>query len=113
MPGSDRLPPPKLGGILTGKSLSMIILGLEGSGKSLVAGNIIAALIQQDNLARVDIISESVSARSKKKDWNFMKHAATNGVVVNTMAEFPSDPGEALQKSDEIFCRHSDTKFPS
>ena len=111
MPGSDRLPAPKLGGILTGKSLSMIILGLEGSGKSLVAGNIIAALIQQDNLARVDIISESVSARSKKKDWDFMKHAATDGVVVNTMAEFPSDPGEALQKSDEIFCRHSDTKF--
>ena len=27
------------------------------------------------------------------------------------MAEFPSDPGEALQKSDEIFCRHSGTKF--
>jgi hypothetical protein len=57
-----------LGGILTGKSLSTILLGLEGSGKSLVAGNITAALIQQDSLARVDTISESVSARSSQQE---------------------------------------------
>jgi hypothetical protein len=60
-----------------------------------LGGNIIAALIQQDNLARVDIISESGQRPHQEEGLGlFEARGHKRCVVVNTMAEFPSDPTE-------------------